>query len=553
MFEGKIAIMTNHRVTTMSMDRLVPDHHRLPVDIVGGIDEHCRMLPEELLALCQIVRRQDPETIFEIGTFMGATTLRLAANSRGTVYTLDLPPKGHPDYVPPPVDDPDLDVYPDFPGACYADTPHSARIQQLYGNSQTFDFSPYYNTIDLVFVDGSHHFDPVLRDSMNAFKMLRPGGVIVWHDYGEWAPEVVDALRTVSRRFPLVHVSGTSLAVYRENGSDNDGSRSRKEGAGAGPSSGEGNGENSAAGSQRAYARLQETLRPTCAHETDPKILSQIEAFENATPQERQSQMEGTGRPLENLERYKAIKERLDAAGITVEEAVIDRPDFDRWRSRFSELTRFYRGSGDVFIEKCLEHYLVFRHLGLSPKDTYIDVAAAESPWAGILQRNGVPSYAMDLVYPRGIHGRQIGADAGDTGLPDGFCTALSLQCAFECFMGDADIRFIKEASRILAPGGRFAIVPLYLEDQYFITTSPYVDQEKVAIDPGAKRVWREDGFREPFSRKYSPEVFLRRIYQNLPSGIRATVLYFSNLGEILRYYQGQRIYSFFMLLGRRV
>ena len=208
--------MTDYNIVTMPLDRFMPEHHRLHVDIVAGLDDNCRMLPEELLVLCKITRDKDPQTIFEIGTFMGATTLRLAANSQADVYTLDLPPKGHPDFVPPPVDDPGLDVYPDSPGACFAETDYSGRIQQLYGNSQTFDYSPYLEKMDLVFVDGSHHFDLVLRDSMNAFKMLKPNGVIVWHDYEKWAPEVMDALQTVSQRFPLVHISGTSLAVYRD-------------------------------------------------------------------------------------------------------------------------------------------------------------------------------------------------------------------------------------------------------------------------------------------------------------------------------------------------
>jgi predicted O-methyltransferase YrrM len=36
---------------------------------------------------------------------------------------------------------------------------------------------------DLVFVDGDHSFDAVLADSRSAFDLIRPGGVVVWHDY----------------------------------------------------------------------------------------------------------------------------------------------------------------------------------------------------------------------------------------------------------------------------------------------------------------------------------------------------------------------------------
>ena len=36
----------------------------------------------------------------------------------------------------------------------------------------------------LVFVDGCHAYDFVHQDTANALRYLRPGGLIVWHDYG---------------------------------------------------------------------------------------------------------------------------------------------------------------------------------------------------------------------------------------------------------------------------------------------------------------------------------------------------------------------------------
>ncbi len=85
------------------------------------------------------------------------------------------------------------------------------------------------------------------------------------------------------------------------------------------------------------------------------------------------------------------------------------------------------------------------------------------------------------MVYPEGIHGINIGADAADTNLPGAFASAMSAQCAYEAFAGDADIRFVGEAARILDHGGRYAIIPLYLDDTYFIATSPYCSQEGLA------------------------------------------------------------------------
>ena len=293
-------------------------------------------------------------------------------------------------------------------------------------------------------------------------------------------------------------------------------------------------------------------LRPVTEKALTPAIAAQLDAFEKSPPEERQSTAERSQKPWENLEYFVGLRDRLASAGVAIRDAVIDRADFDRWRADFPEIVRFYRPAGEVFIEKCLEHYLVFRYLGLDRSDTYIDVAAAQSPWADALKSRGGAAYRMDLNYPSGIHGMNIGADAGATGLPDAFCTALSLQCAFECFMGDADQRFVREASRILAPGGRLAIAPLYLESSHFITTSPLIDQKKVVLDAGARRVWRDDAYVEPFSRMYSPEAFVDRIWRILPQKLDAEVIFFTNLGELLSYYKGQRIYCFFMMLAEK-
>jgi hypothetical protein len=58
-------------------------------------------------------------------------------------------------------------------GARYRGSDVSNRIIQLYGNSATFEFAPYRDTIDLAFVDGSHSYDYVISDSRNALQLLR--------------------------------------------------------------------------------------------------------------------------------------------------------------------------------------------------------------------------------------------------------------------------------------------------------------------------------------------------------------------------------------------
>jgi Methyltransferase domain len=100
-------------------------------------------------------------------------------------------------------------------GARVHGTDQATRVRQSYGDSATFDFSPYPS--DFVFVDGSHAYEYVLSDSRNARAMLGKGpGTIVWHDYGMWSG-VTRALNELHRDDPyyasLVHVKGTTLAV----------------------------------------------------------------------------------------------------------------------------------------------------------------------------------------------------------------------------------------------------------------------------------------------------------------------------------------------------
>ena len=94
----------------------------------------------------------------------------------------------------------------------------ATRIHQLYGDSATFDFSPFRGRMGLVFVDGSHAYDYVANDAMRALAMLRPeGGVILFHDYGTVWDDVTRALNDLRRTVPafgaLRHVEGTTLAV----------------------------------------------------------------------------------------------------------------------------------------------------------------------------------------------------------------------------------------------------------------------------------------------------------------------------------------------------
>jgi hypothetical protein len=102
-------------------------------------------------------------------------------------------------------------------GARFLATPWAARIEQLWGDSATYDFGP--EPVDLAFVDGSHAYEYVLGDSRRTLALLPPaGGVIVWHDYGEWdgVTRALDELRATDPAFAgLTRIAGTTLVVLR--------------------------------------------------------------------------------------------------------------------------------------------------------------------------------------------------------------------------------------------------------------------------------------------------------------------------------------------------
>jgi predicted O-methyltransferase YrrM len=168
----------------------------------------------EVMLLCAVVKSIKAQRIFEFGTFDGLTTWHLAANSTSpsTVYTLDLPI----DHRSRQTKQHDRDVgkiQGVVLGKWFHETDEEQRIVQLFGDSIHFDISPYRQTIDFCFIDASHEFHHVMRDTESALSMVVPGGVIFWHDYSRWWPGVQKCLDDLSRSLPVVRIAETSLAA----------------------------------------------------------------------------------------------------------------------------------------------------------------------------------------------------------------------------------------------------------------------------------------------------------------------------------------------------
>lgn len=172
---------------------------------------------DELAHLALLTRIVQPRRVFEIGTFRGRTALNFALNSPpgSRIFTLDLPADSAAEAFN--AADRRL-AEAAAPGADCRGKDGAEKIEQLYGDSQTFDFSPYHGTIDLVFVDGAHHYSAARKDTETALRLIRPGGVIVWHDFANYG-DYNDVTRAVLDVLPgerVIQLGSTQLALHRD-------------------------------------------------------------------------------------------------------------------------------------------------------------------------------------------------------------------------------------------------------------------------------------------------------------------------------------------------
>ena len=168
-------------------------------------------MPIDIALLRALAQRQQAHSYFEIGTWRGESVANMAqVVDHCTTFNL-----------------PEEDIMALTHDSRYAQlhaffSKKLENVQHLYGNSQTFDFTPYYHQFDMVFVDGDHHYEAVKKDTETAFQLLKDDrSVIVWHDYA-FDPETIrwnvfSAIldgTPADKRKHLYHISNTLCAVY---------------------------------------------------------------------------------------------------------------------------------------------------------------------------------------------------------------------------------------------------------------------------------------------------------------------------------------------------
>lgn len=69
-------------------------------------------------------------------------------------------------------------------GRVYQEKGLGNRVCQVYCDSREWDTSNYPpDFFDSVLIDGGHQSDVVINDTRKALQVLRPGGLIMWHDF----------------------------------------------------------------------------------------------------------------------------------------------------------------------------------------------------------------------------------------------------------------------------------------------------------------------------------------------------------------------------------
>jgi hypothetical protein len=173
---------------------------------------------QELAILCAAASKCSSADIFEIGTFDGRTTKNLfynLKNDQANVYTLDLP-RDQLKETKLAVGRDDVTYIDKNESGAHFKSVGTTRIKQLYGDSATFDFTPYEKKMGVIFVDGSHAYEYVKNDAKCALKMISDeGGDIFFHDYNAWdgVTTALDELFSTDKRYQkLRHIKGTCLA-----------------------------------------------------------------------------------------------------------------------------------------------------------------------------------------------------------------------------------------------------------------------------------------------------------------------------------------------------
>jgi glycosyltransferase involved in cell wall biosynthesis/tetratricopeptide (TPR) repeat protein len=169
--------------------------------------------PADTRLVLALVAHLHPHRVLEVGTAAGHMTANLTAWTPpgAVVYSVGVIAEDGAGLV---VGEQGPEVPPRAEFARFVNhfgTGHKAAL--IAADSRVCDFGRFA-PLDFAFIDGGHDFETARSDSRKAYAALRPGGCLVWHDFGSSVPwvRVREAVESSGFAEPIHHVTGTGVA-----------------------------------------------------------------------------------------------------------------------------------------------------------------------------------------------------------------------------------------------------------------------------------------------------------------------------------------------------
>jgi len=185
----------------MYLTELFPDLEERPVTLHRLPRGKWSSPVADVILLLKLVASLQPRKCMEVGSFRGYTALAIASHlpEDGMLVTLDQSPQH---------------------GEAYREHELARKIERRIGKTSAEMFErDQPGSYDFIFLDASHRYENVKRDTAFLLPLLAPRGVLVWHDYSNWGRYtgingVPKYLHELAAQIPVAHVDGTSLALY---------------------------------------------------------------------------------------------------------------------------------------------------------------------------------------------------------------------------------------------------------------------------------------------------------------------------------------------------
>ena len=179
-----------------------------PIDWLGLHQKY--LCPGEMEVMAALLREVEAKTMIEFGCRDGRTALVLLQNVAALQRYIGIDVSM--EYLPRLPHQRD-EMVPN-PGYLAASDP---RFDLVLRQSGTLDLGPQdLEPCDVVFIDGDHSEGVVAHDSDLARALVKPGGVIIFHDYCNAGVEVTHVLESHQQRgHDIRHIEGTWLAFER--------------------------------------------------------------------------------------------------------------------------------------------------------------------------------------------------------------------------------------------------------------------------------------------------------------------------------------------------